>query len=204
MILSKGGAAQGDAMDSILQSRAVAEHGRVLTEDELVEVRGFAEKVPDNHLRTLYSQSPISVECQSKVSMHMAEATGKLLKLILDQVVKCSSCVKASQVVTCQRACQDAQSKVRTFEKDQTDDCAHSQDYCTVIEQFANSTAQPQFASESKDVCSPQACHVHKDMAENVYAALLKVKYPWCCQGPVDDRRKCTECSVNVHCHGPR
>jgi hypothetical protein len=188
MILSKGGAAQGDAMDSILQSRAVAEHGRVLTEDELVEVRGFAEKVPDNHLRTLYSQSPISVECQSEVSMHMAEATGKLLNLVLDKVFKCSKEPPTS--TSPNWACQDAQSKVNTFDKDQTDDCRDSKNYCTVVEHgpFGGTEENP-VHSISTDVCSPQACHVHKDMAQNVYTALLKVKYPWC-----------SECSVDVAC----
>jgi len=174
---SQGGAARGDAMGSMIQSRAVAEHGRVLTKDELV-------KVLPTHLRKLADSPLISEECQKAIAEYATESFQKLVTLSLDVVAQChNSTGKAAQPPSAQEAlCKAAQDKVATFQKDLNAECKESGEYCTIVQQTTKKY-------KSVDLCVPTECHGLMDVAEEWSDNLQTVKYP-----------NCSQCSVEINC----
>jgi hypothetical protein len=195
----QGGVAGGaDAMDSMIQSRAVAEHGRALTEDELVEVRGLVEKAP-SHLRKLIetatatAPSSVSAECQTAVAKQATESMQKLIALTLESVMMCTAWKKTSspsgvlEEVAEARAhtdCAVAQGKIRSFNEHQKTECTANDKHCEVITHIAES-------SSPDTVCVPTECHAFEELLQNASTALLKSRYP-----------QCSQCSVEVTCGG--
>jgi hypothetical protein len=195
----QGGVASGaDALDSVIQSRAVADHGRVLTEDELVKVRGLVEKTP-NHLRQLTlaataasTPSSVSKECQTAVQKQMAESTQKLVTLTLNTFFKCYAWGLVSKIPSAfsvqataanvKAECEAAQGKMLTFDEDQKTECKASNKYCEVVQHVGQK-------STPSTMCSPTECHAFEDLFQDVYTAQVN--------------STCSQCSVEVTCGGP-
>jgi hypothetical protein len=179
----QGGVASGaDAMDSMIQSRAVAEHGRVLTEDELVQVRGLVEKTP-NHLRKLVATTPpsVSAECQTAMTKQMTESNTNLLRIILDSFFRCSAMWGRMPTLWEFQMCTVAQGNIQTFDEDQKAACKASNNYCEVIQKKGQK-------STTNDMCVPTECHAYEDLFKSASTTFVQFS--------------CSQCSVEVTCGG--
>merc|ERR1711920_1197856 len=174
---SQRGAERVNAMDSMIQSRALANHGRVLNDNELVKVKGLLGKVP-HHLRKLDADDAddeVSKQCALALVEAVADTMGKLLELGLDAFFKCLWNGEDST------KCKKAKSKLETFEEDLKKECKGRGDYCTLLENTAD-------GQESQHVCVPEACHGHEDLIEEVATKELQ-KEP-----------DCSDCTAEIKC----